>query len=228
MKAEAPDRALAVLRVATGVLMALVFLLTNVRLLLTRSFVIAEYASPGFPEDRYGFTREQRIEYAGWSLEYLLNDADVSFLAQRAGPEGSALLNERELRHMVDVKQLVQAALRAWGIFGILLGIALVATYRWEGKGGVRRTLHFGGRLTLFLMAALIAVLLVSFSFLFVGFHRIFFEGGTWVFYHSDTLIRLFPERFWRDAFGLLLILTLVEAGLTIFLTRPSARARPS
>ena len=61
--------------------------------------------------------------------------------------------------------------------------------------------LREGARWTLGLMAAIMAGLIVSFSFLFVGFHRIFFEGETWLFLYSDSLIRLFPERFWRDAF---------------------------
>jgi integral membrane protein (TIGR01906 family) len=42
---------------------------------------------------------------------------------------------------------------------------------------------------------------LIGFSVFFVFFHQIFFESGTWVFRFSDTLIRLFPERFWRDTF---------------------------
>ncbi len=35
----------------------------------------------------------------------------------------------------------------------------------------------------------------------FVLFHSLFFEGNSWLFYFSDTLIRLFPIRFWQDAF---------------------------
>ena len=29
------------------------------------------------------------------------------------------------------------------------------------------------------------------------SFHRIFFEGDTWRFPSSDTLIRLYPDAFW-------------------------------
>jgi len=35
----------------------------------------------------------------------------------------------------------------------------------------------------------------------FTLFHKIFFTGDSWLFYYSDTLIRLFPMRFWQDAF---------------------------
>jgi integral membrane protein (TIGR01906 family) len=55
----------------------------------------------------------------------------------------------------------------------------------------------------------------VSFSFVFVGFHLIFFEGDTWLFLYSDTLIRLFPTRFWRDVFIFVIALTLAVSGLT-------------
>jgi integral membrane protein (TIGR01906 family) len=44
-------------------------------------------------------------------------------------------------------------------------------------------------------------VVLIAFSVFFVYFHEVFFDTGTWVFRFSDTLIRLFPERFWRDTF---------------------------
>jgi uncharacterized membrane protein len=35
----------------------------------------------------------------------------------------------------------------------------------------------------------------------FSAFHSLFFEGDSWIFLYSDTLIRLFPIRFWQDAF---------------------------
>jgi integral membrane protein (TIGR01906 family) len=51
------------------------------------------------------------------------------------------------------------------------------------------------------LLAAILIFVLVAFGVIFVMFHNIFFESGTWTFLFSDTLIRLFPERFWRDTF---------------------------
>lgn len=35
----------------------------------------------------------------------------------------------------------------------------------------------------------------------FAWFHSLFFTGDSWLFLFSDTLIRLFPLRFWQDAF---------------------------
>jgi integral membrane protein (TIGR01906 family) len=43
----------------------------------------------------------------------------------------------------------------------------------------------------------------------FTAFHQLFFEGDTWLFLYSDTLIRLFPLRFWQDAFLLAAVIAL-------------------
>ena len=51
------------------------------------------------------------------------------------------------------------------------------------------------------LLTAILVFVGIAFGVIFVLFHNIFFESGTWTFFYSDTLIRLFPERFWRDTF---------------------------
>jgi len=50
-------------------------------------------------------------------------------------------------------------------------------------------------------LAAILLFVLLAFGVIFVAFHNVFFPPGTWTFLYSDTLIRLFPERFWRDTF---------------------------
>ena len=212
-----------VVRLAIGVLMPLVLILSNVRLMLTPLFVSVEYGTPGFPDDPYGFTRQERTRLAHLARVYLLNTAAIEFLADQRDAGGNPLFNDRELSHMLDVKQLVQRALTVWVVSGLLLLLAVIAAWRYGGDA-VRSGLRLGGRVTLGLMATLIVLLLVSFSTLFTGFHELFFQGGTWLFYYTDTLIRLFPMRFWRDIFALLLLLTLGEAALLLWL----ARRRPA
>ena len=41
----------------------------------------------------------------------------------------------------------------------------------------------------------------IAFWQLFTLFHALFFQGDSWQFLFSDTLIRLFPIQFWQDAF---------------------------
>jgi integral membrane protein (TIGR01906 family) len=159
---------------------------------------------PNFPEDNYGMTQEERLRWAPVALDYLLNDEDISFLGKLTFDDGSLMFNQRELSHMEDVKELTTVVLSIWyGILGVLLALALWA---WRGKwiGNFRGMLARGGKFTLALIGALILILLINFKQLFTTFHRIFFEGDSWLFLFSDTLIRLFPMRFWQDVFILI------------------------
>ena len=64
------------------------------------------------------------------------------------------------------------------------------------------------------LLLAILFFSLVSFRTLFTSFHLVFFEGDSWLFYTSDTLIRLFPIRFWQDVFIVFGLLTLAGGGI--------------
>ena len=175
--------------------------LTGVRLLLTPAFVQFEYRTPNFPRDFFGFSREERLYWSQIALDYLLNDEGIDFLADLRFPDGSPVYNERELVHMVDVKNVVQASLKV--LYVSLAGLLVLGLWAWRGGWleGYRQGLARGGWFTLFVVGTVILFVLVGFGFFFVLFHGVFFDPGTWTFQFSDTLIRLFPERFWRDAF---------------------------
>jgi integral membrane protein (TIGR01906 family) len=195
-------------------------IMTAIRLLFTPMFLQVEYRMPGFPPDIYGFTLEDRLYWSQISVDYLLNDAGIEFLAERQLDDGSPLYNQRELDHMLDVKILVQQMLVAWRVlFVLLVGLGIWA---WRGRWmpAFMQALGRGGWLTISLIALILLGVAVSFRALFTGFHLIFFEGDTWLFYYSDTLIRLFPMRFWQDGFIFMGIFTLLGAGVLILLKR--------
>jgi len=183
------------------ILVPLVLLLTGVRLLLSPWFLQYEYNRPSFPADPYGFTLQDRLQWSRVSLDYLLNDEDITFLSSQRFADGTPLYNERELSHMLDVKNLVQLALKVWtAVTGLLVGLGLAAWgARWalEYRTGLAR----GGWATAGLVVAILIFVLLSFNWLFTAFHRVFFEGDTWLFLFSDSLIRLFPIPLWQDAF---------------------------
>lgn len=196
-------------------LIPVVLVLTAVRLLMTPLFLMVEYNTPGFPQDRYGFTKEERLYWSGIALEYLLNTEDISFLAELRFPEGESapaptcqfmadctrLYNDRELRHMEDVKNVVKIALSV--LYLSLAVLLILGLWAWQGDWWLefRRGLSRGGWLTVIFIASILLFVLVAFGVIFVAFHNVFFDPGTWTFLFSDTLIRLFPERFWRDTF---------------------------
>lgn len=208
-----------------------VLTLTAVRIVLSPWFIQFEYRTPAFPDDPYGFTFAERIEYANIAREYLLNDADISFLGDLRFPEGeqappiscqfmddcTKLYNQQELEHMIDVKNVVKSALDLWIVsLLLLLIIGVWAIYR----KGVWLNLYLasvarGGWLTGILIGVILIFVLVGFGIAFVLFHEIFFDPGTWKFLYSDTLIRLFPERFWRDTF---LMVGVLAGGMGVLL----------
>ncbi len=207
-----------------ALLVPVALVLGVVRLMLTPVFLRIEYSLPNFPPDRFGFSQEDRLYWAQFAVDYLLNSADITYLGDLKFDDGQPLYNQRELSHMVDVKVTVTAALRVWyAALLVLFGIGLGA--RWAGWWdsyllGVRR----GSWITVFVLAAIILLVFISFGVLFVAFHNVFFQPGTWTFQFSDTLIRLFPERFWQDIFIYVGVLSVGAALLLIGLLRPKVR----
>lgn len=183
------------------ILVPVALILTSVRLLLTPAFVHVEYRTPFFPPDNYGFSQEDRLFWSMIALDYLLNDQGIAFLGDLRFEDGTPVYNERELGHMLDVKQVVGSALIVW--YGSLIGLLVLGLWAWLGKwvDQFRRACMRGGWLTVILVGVIVSAVVVGFGVFFVFFHEVFFDPGTWIFRFSDTLIRLFPERFWRDTF---------------------------
>lgn len=204
------------------ILMPIVLVLTSVRLILftAKAWTKIEYQLPGFPTDRYGFTLEDRLYWSSLDIEYLLSDAGLEYFDDLLLEDGTPMHNQRELRHMEDVKRLIDATWVVWGVGLALIFLLSAALWRAEAFEAALEGLQRGSRWT-FIGVVIIAVGVVfAFGFLFVGFHRIFFEGTTWIFPTSDTFIRLYPERFWRDVFALLAVTTLAEAVIIYLVAR--------
>jgi integral membrane protein (TIGR01906 family) len=198
------------LRIIIAVTLPLVLVVTNVRLMLTPLYINWEYNLKDFPPDLYGFTKEDRLKYAAIALDYLNNSAGIEFLGNLTIPDsqianadsGSRMYNDRELKHMVDVKKVVQAVMMAWMIGGVLLvGSVLALASGPDTRPLLRSALLIGAGITVGLLVALVTTLSLSFDTFFVQFHRVFFEGDSWLFRWTDTLIRLFPVKFWSDIF---------------------------
>ena len=180
----------------------------GLRLLLSPLFLQIEYNMPYFPKDDYGFTTQDRLHWAPYAVNYLVNSADISYLGDLKFADGSPLYNERELTHMHDVKGVTQRALNAWYIsLAALLFLGLWAL-RTNWMRDYTRGLWRGGWLMVGLALSIGAIVVVGIAInpdvfweFFTLFHELFFTGNSWLFYFSDTLIRLFPIRFWQDAF---------------------------
>jgi integral membrane protein (TIGR01906 family) len=201
------------LQVFIAVAFPVLLVLLNARLVMSPAFLYFEYTRPDFPDDYYGLTMQDRLNYAPYAINYLLNGADITYLGDLRFADGAPLFNERELRHMHDVKLMTQIAFGGALIVSIL---AITAGYVLLHLGRLTRALMQGSMATLGLIATIVIVAIFSWDTFFTGFHSLFFADGTWYFAYSDTLIRLFPEQFWFDAALLVGGLTTLQAGLVL------------
>lgn len=207
-----------ILTVLISITVPFFLLMGSIRVLLNPFFLDYEYALADFPADEFGFTTADRLRWGKLSLQYLTNNESDDYLGSLKFDNGSPLYNERELSHMLDVRLLVKAALKAW--YGVIVFLLLMGVLFWK-TGRIKhfwKAIASGGWLTIGLILLIIAGVFINFDQLFAGFHAIFFEGDTWIFFTSDTLIRLFPEKLWSDAFIYMGVFTLVGALLCAFI----------
>lgn len=191
--------------------MPVLAVLLSARILVNTWYPRYEYAKPNFPPDTYGWTEAQRLALGIVSINFLNSpqppDVAIGMLeAQRLPGTDMPLFTVYELSHMVDVKRLTD---RLWQVLAGAGSIAVAGSILLLARRSTRRdgyaALFGGGLLTTGLLTALILVVLSSWQWFFITFHDIFFKPGTWTFDWSDSLIRLFPDRFWFDA-GVLLV----------------------
>lgn len=173
---------------------------------MTPAWLSLVYTQDGFYQDAYGFTTEDRLLYAPLGLQYLLENRTVGFLGNRQLPANKCyppsntscpMFNVSELKHMQDVQQVTQLLF----FLGLAMGVIFVLAlgYLWQKKAWVqlRNSLLQGSITTILLLISVAVVAIGAWDVFFDLFHGLFFEDGTWQFYYSDTLIRLYPEQFW-------------------------------
>ena len=200
---------------------------------MIRAVIAWDY--PGFeyqriPPDQYGFTPEERLFYAHATLDYLQRPESpeevIHLLEDLHLPNSNdPLYNEREIGHMLDVKDLTDAIRTIWWVTAVLvvLGLAFFLTQPALRSVGYR-TIYRGGLATVIILAAIALFIGVGWSVFFVQFHELLFPPGSWTFFYTDSLIRLFPEQFWFDIGVIMsvgaLLLGVIVTGLGYWLTK--------
>lgn len=195
-------------------------IMLSIRLLITPIFARIEYHMPDFPEDPYGFSTADRLLWSKPSINYLTNTQGIDYLEELQFDNGEPIFNDGELSHMEDVKALVSVMryVLAGGML-ILLVLTLILA-RWRQHHLVLNAYSRGAWGVVAIIAGIIIFIVLSFNQLFTYFHQLFFEDGTWMFHPSDTLIRLFPIRFWQDAFIGVGVFSLIFASILIIINR--------
>jgi integral membrane protein (TIGR01906 family) len=206
------------LKILIVVLVPLIIVPGVVRLLTTDQYLAFEYGKSDFPKDIFGFDQSQRFSHAADNLRYIVENKPSAFLADQKH-ENAPLYDQREVSHMQDVQTIFQGVWRVWEFSLILFFICVLALLVSEGGSKqVAAGLKIGGLVTVGLFTLLGISAAIAWNGWFTLFHRFFFVDGSWLFNYTDTLIRLFPQKFWFDSAITLVVMSSVM-GLLLALT---------
>ena len=188
----------------------LFLLLGSVRLLAGDQYLAFEYGKSNFPPDLYGFTPSQRLTIASANLRFVREDLAIDALSSQVF-DGEPVYKARELSHMLDVQKVYQTVWRVWQVIVLLILLTGFLLWRFSDRIILPSAIQAGGLLTSGLILALGLLAVVAWRGWFTIFHQIFFAPGSWLFEYSDTLIRLFPIKFWFDSALTLFSVSFIE-----------------
>lgn len=185
-------------------------IMLGIRAVASPAFLWLEYHRPGFPADSYGFDTQERLRLGSYGLDYVLNLAPHTYLAD-IQTSGLRAFLPTEVEHMTDVKRVLLTATVASTLL-LIAALLSARSLRVRAPGTIRSALFTGTWITLISILALGLIGFLGWEAFFTTFHQIFFPQGNWQFRMSDTLIRLYPPQFWIDS-------ALVVAGIVLTTT---------
>ena len=174
----------------------------------------------GIPE-RTGLPIEALDSAADQVKEYFRNDAERLDVRVNTTRGVISLFDEREVLHMIDVKDLMRyvAAVSVWtGIVLALCAVVGLTIRRRNFFSSLSRWLRWCALVWGILIAAVVVIAIIDFTWIFTQFHLLSFANDLWQldpFRHY--LLLLFPERFFLEATLFIALLTVIEfAGLYV------------
>ena len=192
------------LAITIGIPIALI--LANVFVFMNPAWLAYQYSQPDFPPS-VRFTPQDRYHLASESIEYIRGNRTLDQF------KALDVYDEREIKHMVDVRELVDKVKIVLPIIALLIVASLIVLAREKkNRALAARGLLNGAILTigLFVVVGLFAA--TGFQTFFTLFHKVFFEGETWLFNYTDSLIQFYPLPFWFATSIALVAITIGEA----------------
>ena len=165
--------------------------------------------------DRTGFSVEELNSAADQIKDYFQNDAERLDVRVNTSQGAISLFEEREILHMIDVKDLFRyvADVSVWtGIILILCAALGLAIRRSLFFVSMSRWLRWCALVWGIAIAIVVAIAIIDFTWIFTQFHLLSFTNDLWQldpFRHY--LLLLFPERFFLEATLFIAILTVIE-----------------
>lgn len=194
----------------------LVLVLTNLYFFISPSFVESQYRQLGVPQVDQ-LSEEETFNAMRTVLNYLRSGQSIEALENLKGGQGG-LFDQKEVSHLMDVKNLISRAFASQKLASLIMGVSILVILA-ERRARKRLTHYLLGSsgATLAVIGLLLLLAYLNFDWLFTQFHLIFFEGNSWLFDSSETIVQLFFPRFWADTATKFILAIVVEAALVCF-----------
>lgn len=208
-----------VLYTVMGIILSIVLLFTATELVsFNMDHYLTQFERNNVPEvtgmdmENLEYTMEDMFRYLRGDDRHLL-DTEAYF-----GDELRPVYGEREIHHMVDVRDLFVAGqnIRNLGALAFILLMALMVYLDNRWKRNIWNLLFYTMLGNILFFGVLAFLMYVDFNRYFVIFHLIFFDNDLWLLNpQTDTLIQMVPQPFfYNTAYKI----TGIYAGVMIFL----------
>ena len=168
----------------------------------------------GIP-DRTGLPISELDSAADQIKDYFRNDADRLDVTVDTSRGVVDLFVEREILHMIDVKDLIQlvAAVSVWtgAVLALCAGLGILVR-RKKFFAAMSSWLRWCALIWGIIVGIIMVAALIDFTWVFTQFHLLSFANDLWQldpFRHY--LLLLFPERFFLEATLFIAVLTVIE-----------------
>ncbi len=199
----------------------IIFIGVPTRVAFNEWFIEWEYSKEDFPKDRWGLPDEYRKKLAKIGLRAVLSDEGMEEFKRARLPDGRRAFNVREIRHMEDVKRVLDVFFPL--VYASLVLTALIFLLV-RDAGFIGKTLIASSLFSTGLALFALLFSLIDYDKAFELFHIILFDPYSWRFRSTDTLLRIYPMKFWFDGtlfvIGGALFLNLISLGTGIFLLK--------
>ena len=176
-----------------------------------------------------GLTEAQRTRLALAGLHAVQpGEPGLQLLRAARLPSGRPAFREKEVEHMRDVRTWISRLYRFHVVAGgVLVSVVALLAMRRRTRGLARRALQLGAGLTLAVAACVLLLVVVSYQTFERGFHDLFFAGESWRFAESDTLRKVYPDRFWAETAAALGTAAVIQAALLLGILWARGRRAP-
>ena len=183
----------------------------SARIAFSEKFVEWEYSKKDFPKDRWGMEKEERLELAKLGLKAVTSDEGMKEFKEVKLKNGRKAFTRREVKHMEDVKNFLSFFLPSVYVLSLFWISAVIFLGNFE-------ILIWSGIFNSLVLLFLGLFTFTKYDKAFEIFHNLAFDPYSWRFRYSDTLIRIYPMKFWYDGTVFVAVLSFLF-GIVILLT---------